>query len=200
MKPKAIHISIVSICAALVATLAASCDLLQTRSPESPLHGGSTFRPPTSPDIVIDNLKAAVAEKDRQNYMRCLADSTLLRRAYEFVPTIEARAHNPGVFEDWTLFSEEQYFKKLSESNSSGTSRVDFDGSPPSRIADDEVLYTARYHLIFQHQNSSIAQEARGTAQFYIARDNHGTWSIYRWVDLRGTSDVTWSDFKASFR
>jgi hypothetical protein len=175
------------------------CDLLQTRSPENPSQAGSTFVPPTSADIVVTNLQASIREKNKQNYLRCLVDTTISNRTFEFTPTVEARANNPGVFEGWTIASEDQYFKNLSESRSDGLSSLDLSNTTTNALAGDEVLFSGKYRLIFQHQNSSVAQEARGNLQFYISRDQQGTWSIYRWIDLRDTSDVTWSDIKASF-
>ena len=175
------------------------CDLFETRTPQNPSQSGSTFTDPTSQDVVINNLRYAISEKVKLNYLRCLADTQSNGRNFSFTPTVEAASRYQGVFESWDRASEEQYFKNLSESRTGGVSSLDFFDATWNPVASDEFLYTAKYHLIFQHQNGSVGQEARGNAQFYIARDNQSRWSIYRWVDLRDTSNVTWSDLKASF-
>lgn len=176
------------------------CDLLQTREPQPPSVSGSTFIPPTSPDIVISNLQFAIKEKNKENYRRCLVDTNFSDKTFQFQPTVEAAAKYAGVFTDWTVISEEQYFKNLSESKTDGFSQLDFFNAVTNSQTADEVVFNAKYHFIFQHQNNNIAKEAHGNLQFSIARDRRSTWSIYRWIDVRDTSEVTWSDFKATFR
>jgi hypothetical protein len=184
----------------LVAAYLAGCDLLQTRDPEQPGGPGSTFVPPTSPEIVITNLQGAVREKNKENYRRCLVDTSFSTRIFQFEPTTEAAARYTGVFNDWSVVSEEQYFRNLSESKTNGRSDLFFFSTMTTSQSADEVLFSAKYHLVFQHQNSNIPEEARGNLQLYIARDQRSTWSIYRWIDTRDTSETTWSDFKANFR
>lgn len=184
----------------LVAACLVGCDLLQTRDTQQPGGQGSTFVPPTSPEIVITNLQGAVREKNKENYRRCLVDTSFSTRVYQFDPTAEAAARYAGVFNDWSVVSEEQYFRNLSESKTNGRSDLFFFSAIMPPQSADEVVFSAKYHLVFQHQNSSIPEEARGNLQLYIARDQRSTWSIYRWIDTRDTSETTWSDFKANFR
>jgi hypothetical protein len=183
-----------------VAMVMAGCDLLQTRDPEQPSTSGSTFVPPTSADIVISNLQAAVREKNKENYLRCLVDTAFSSRAFQFQPTSESAARYAGVFSNWTEASEDQYFRNLAESRPGGVANLFFFNPVVTQQPPDEVIYEARYHLIFQHQSSSIPQEGRGILQLSLVRDQRSTWSIYRWIDSRDTSATTWSDFKGSFR
>lgn len=178
----------------------AGCDLLQTREPEQPGGSGSTFLPPTSADRVISNLQSAIEEKNTVNYLRCLVDTSFSGKIFHFEPTAETAAQDPTVFVQWSVAMEEQYFKNLSESKTDGFSRLDFFNQSTNIQTEDEVVFDAKYHLVFQHLNTSIAQEARGNLQFSIARDRRGEWSIYRWIDVRDTSVTTWSDFKVRFR
>jgi len=184
----------------IVLIAAAGCDLLQTREPKQPSSSGSTFVPPTSADIVISNLQAAIREKNKENYLRCLVDTNFSARAFQFQPTTEAAARYATVFNNWTEASEELYFKNLSESRPTGFSQLDFFNPVFTQRPPDEVLFEAKYHLIFQHQNSSIPQEGRGNLQFSLVLDRRSIWSIYRWIDSRDTSEITWSDFKGTFR
>ena len=178
----------------------AGCDLLQTREPEQPSASGSTFVPPTIDSIVISNLQFAIGEKNKENYLRCLVGTNFSDKVFQFQPTSESAAKYASVFSNWTVASEEQYFKNLSESKPGGFARLDFFNPVFAQRPPDEVLFEAKYHLIFQHQNSSIPQEGRGNVQLSLVRDGRSSWSIYRWIDFRDTSEITWSDFKGSFR
>ncbi len=179
----------------------AGCDLLQTRDAQQPLGSGSTFVDPTTRDLVIANLQAAIAEKNSINYRKCLVDSNFSDREFQFQPTPEAVARYGNVFNGWSVVSEVQYFASLSSSRPEGTSSLSFSNPLYSNQSADEVVFTAKYHLIFQHQNSSLPpQEARGNVQFSVVRDSRSWWSIYQWIDVRDTSEITWSDFKGAFR
>jgi hypothetical protein len=182
------------------AVLFSGCDLLQTREPEKPSGGSaSTFLPPTTHDIVITNLQAAVREKNVENYRRCLVDSNFSDKQFEFSPTSEAQLRHEQVFSGWSVGSEVRYFERLTQSRPSGISQLDFSGAVVTNQSAEEVVFTAKYHLIFQHLESSIGEEARGSIQMHIARDKRSEWSIYRWIDVRDTSETTWSDIKALF-
>jgi len=184
----------------VASVVAGGCDLLQTRDPESPSGQSSSFEPATTPSIVITNLQNAVQEKNKENYRRCLVDTSFSDKEFQFQPTAEAAARYVSVFTGWSVTSEEEYFRNLSESRGGSVARLDFFNQTTTTQSQDEVLFAAKYHLVFQHQNSNLPQEARGNLQFYIARDQRSTWSIYRWIDTRDTSQTTWSDFKATFR
>jgi len=174
----------------------AGCDLLQTRDPEPPAGGSATFTPPTSYDLVIPNLEAAVREKNSTNYRQCLVDSTYSNRQYQFQPTPE----RVNEFVDWTVALEVTSFEKLSLSKPDGISDLSFSSTSYSSQPPDEAVLTAKYRLVFQHNDNTLAQEARGNIQMNLVLDQRGWWRIYHWVDLRDTSETTWSDFKAKFR
>lgn len=186
----------------VVATFIVGCDLLQTRDPDLPVGGSATFTPPTSYDLVVPNLAAAVKEKNSTNYRQCLVDSTYSSRQYHFFPTAESVARYGDVFNDWTVASEVTHFEKLSLSQPSGISELSFSSTstPYTLQSSDEVVFNAKYRLVFQHNDNTISQEARGNIQLNLVLDQRGWWRIYQWVDVRDTSGTTWSDFKAKFR
>jgi hypothetical protein len=90
-----------------------SCGILDTRTPQPPAQTSSTFTPPTSPSMVIDNLINAIGERNTDNYIRCLADSNFSDRKFQFVPTQEALSKYALQFSTWSVSSEREYFENL---------------------------------------------------------------------------------------
>lgn len=189
----------------LIATLSAaiclaSCDLFQTRDPEPPSNSTSTFQPPVSAEIVLQNLKYAIAEANVDNYVRCLSSSTTLR-PYEFVPSTEAASTYASIFQTWTTDDERIYFRNLG-TPSQGTPFLVFDNQQLVFSSSDSVIFNMNYQFFYPHQSQSEPQFVRGNMQLHLSADAQERWSIYRWQDSKIPQDSlpTWSFLKAKFR
>lgn len=179
--------------------LAASCDLFETRTPEKPSQGGSTFVPATSPDQVLLNLKSAIAERNTQNYLRSFVDSLSSSRAFEFIPTSSAYARWPSVFSRWNLAAERIYFDNVTTLvPQSAASSLSLAGAF-QLLGSDSAQYNADYQLLLPHGLESIPQSVHGNIQLFLATDRNKIWSIYRWIDTGFDADPSWSDLKARF-
>jgi hypothetical protein len=177
----------------------AGCDLFSTRDPEPPTVRGSGIVPPTSPSIVLDNLKSAIASKNSSDYMRCLLDTLSSDRSYLFIPTAGATARYPSIFSYWGLQTESSYFANLAaltetEAPSSLVLNGGFD-----LFASDSAIYNAEYELTFRHGVSNVPEVVTGTLQFTLATDRSNFWSIIRWTDLPKGTEASWSDLKGRF-
>ncbi len=192
-----IRAAIILICAALLA----GCDpILGTRDVEPPdKQTGGSWQPPTTPEQVLENMEQAVLERNADNYIRCLSDSTQGDRSFRFVPDEETRNVYPGVFDDWDLQEEKRVFREMENSVPTDSilqlvfaeerERVEFTDS--ARI---EVRYTLRAH----HTRTEMDREATGRARFTFARNDQRNWVIYRWEDYRDEERMTWSQLKAT--
>jgi hypothetical protein len=177
-----------------------ACGLLETRTPQPPAQTSSTFTPPTSPNIVIDNLTNAISERNTDNYIHCLVDSNFSDKKFQFVPTQEALSKYALQFSTWSVSSEREYFENLkSQTPSTATALLFFSSENFESVQSDSALFTGAYDLTFQHTKSGVPQEAKGTLQFYMATDRNKLWMIYRWVDLKTGNDFTWSELKGVF-
>ncbi len=178
----------------------AGCGILETRDPEPPGQTSSTFIPPTSPNLVLENLVNAIRERNTDNYIRCLADPNFSSRKFTFVPTQEAQSQYFAVFSNWSLSAERDYFENLKSftPTSAATSLFLSDGRFEN-IQSDSALYTSTYELVFPHNVSGVSQTAKGTLQFFLATDRNQLWMIYRWDDHKLSSNISWSDFKGRF-
>ncbi len=173
-----------------------------TRTPEDPTGSRGTFQPPTSPSIVLENLVAAVGEKNTENYMLCLADPmTRSQYPFEFEPSAEARARFQSLFDEWTTSKERQSFLSM-------ISRLNVDQRPQLFLLNtdvnfsspDSTVYTSDYELNVDHGITSIPTTLTGTLVFVVTPEQSGQWSISRWTDAKRSSDTvesTWSLLKA---
>jgi len=177
--------------------LLASC---ATRTPEEPTGNRGTYEPPTSPGIVIENLRNAVIEKNMQNFMLCLADPSRSSFAYRFEPSAEAGARYQAVFMNWAVTKERQAFLSM-------TARLAADQQPQLLFANsqvafsspDSLVWVAEYTLTAQLGLTSLPSTLSGTIALTICPEQSGLWSIVRWSDARRPSDTTeatWSLLK----
>jgi hypothetical protein len=191
---------IIPVLIAALSLALAACGVLETRTPQPPAQTSSTFVPATSPSIVLDNLINAVRERNTDNYIRCLVDSNFSDKRFSFVPTQQAQSIYAIKFNSWSLSSERGYFENLkSQTPSTATALLFFSSQKFEGVQSDSALFTGAYDLVFQHDQSGVSQEAKGTLQFYLATDRNKLWSIYRWIDLQTGSDFSWSEMKGRF-
>lgn len=169
---------------------ALNCDLLRTRDPEPPTQSTSTYEPPISADIVLRNFRFSIIEHNVVNYMNCFADTSF--RQYVFIPSTLS-----GIFSDWDLESERQYFLNL------GAPQVNILpvltlSVTDSSFSSDSASYTINYSLYYPHRRTDLTQLVRGNMRCFIGRNAQGLWYMYRWEDSRTTTDSTWSYLKAN--
>ena len=177
-----------------------ACDIFGTRDPESPTQTSSNYRPPTQPDIVLENLQNAVAERNTENYLRSFVDSTYSNRRFEFIPTQEAQNQYFSVFSRWSLQSEREYFENLrAQTMPTAFSTLVFSDDRFESLQSDSAVYNANYTVVFQHGRADTPTEVRGNLLFYLAADSRNNWVIYRWIDFKTGSDFSWSELKGRF-
>ncbi len=177
------------------------CSIFEPREPEQPSQSSSGYLPPTSAQTVITNLQNSIEQKNVQNYINCFSDPSRSARPFTFVPSADAAALFPSILNSWTFTQERDYMTNLiAKAVPNGFSGLVLTlTSPPSVSADSEV-YSYDYLLTFQHTEAGFPSTARGSLQFAIGVDNSTQqWSIYRWIDLKTTTDITWSSFKGRF-
>ena len=185
------------------------CDaIFGTREPEVPKDdvSRSLWQQPTSPEIVLVNLKNAFIERNEENYLRSLVDSTRSDRVFAYIPDTETAVNNPGTFVGWGINEERVYINLLFSETSlpAGViSSLEFTRFEEPSIPSDSALFEEIYELELEHTLENVPTKMRGIAKFRMARGSDGSWSIYRWEDLTFSSDddtlnlPTWSELKA---
>ncbi|HUI28742.1 MAG TPA: hypothetical protein VLX91_00905 [Candidatus Acidoferrales bacterium] len=183
-------------------TFLSGCNIFQTRTPQQPQQGQSDFIPPTSSDIVIQNLKSAVAEKNVDNYLSCLSDTNFGGRKFTFVPAVNISSQYAQIFANWDKdYSERTYFSNLAVySSATASPALTLSSENYTSLSSDSVKYTANYILLWPNSASGSPQQAEGNLQFFLGVDRNQNWSVYRWIDTKLTDSLpTWSEMKAKF-
>lgn len=174
-----------------------------TRTPEDPTGTRGSFQPPTSPSIVVENFQNAFNEKNTENFLQCLADTTTRSNTpYKFEPSAEVRARYQTLFDTWTTQKERQAFLSM-------IARLSIDETPNVVLTNgvvafsspDSVVYVSDYEINASLNLPGLPNTLRGTLVFTITPEPSGLWSIMRWSDAKrsaDTSETTWSLLKAS--
>jgi len=175
------------------------CGLFNTRGVEPPIVPRTNFYPPTTPDLVIVNLKFAVLERDVNNYIACLVDSNYSDKRYWYVADFNSQTQYT-VFKNWSLNYERMYYNNLiSLTNSNAVSDLYLTNENWLTSVDSSV-YDADYLLRFDHQKLNVSNILKGKLRFIISKDSRNLWSINKWIDYQSLpSDTTWSVLKANF-
>jgi len=172
------------------------CGIFDTRDPENPETIRSTFLPPTSPEIVIENLSFAIQEKNSNNYTKCLS-----AESFQYVPDSKSQLIYGQIFDSWNVLAEKRYLDNLiSRTNPNSSSVLFIDNERLTQLTSDSAIFQADYIFVFQHHVVGIPVSAKGNINLTIATDSDDLFYIRRWEDFRqNDSDFTWSEFKANF-
>jgi hypothetical protein len=177
---------------------AVSCDIFETRDPESPDQSRSNYQPATSPEILIQNLIDSFADKDVVNYQNTFVTG-LSNRVFTFIPSSTALSRFQNLWPTWNIDDEVQYFNNMKTTVPdelpvllSGLSL-----SPESfSIFGDSLKYNSEYFISVPQINSEplIFQ-----GNLELSMINLSTvWLVYFWKDNAIEDNPSWSDLKGS--
>ena len=173
------------------------CGIFETRDPQEPETIRSTFYPPTSADIVIDNLSYSIIEKNSDNYFKCLS-----LNSFRYVPDSRSQQQWELIFNNWSVHAEKNYFDNLIARQEGGNSSavLFLDNERLTQYSSDSARYQADYIFVFQHNQGNIPKSSRGRMSLTLATESDALYYIRRWEDFRqNDTDFTWSEFKANF-
>lgn len=183
------------------ALLANSCELFTTREPETPETGRDSFLPPTSPQIVIDNFVNSMKEKNSENFISCLGDSTGPDGlGYSFVAASDAASRYPGLFDGWDRSSERRWVVSLFSSIESevmpalGLRDTGFEVITP-----DSAVYAGEYLFETNHKIEGKTKVFGGRFVLTMRQGSSGHWVITSWRDYWLNGKESWSVLKGLF-
>jgi hypothetical protein len=174
------------------------CDLVQTRSAQPPNQPRSNYEQAVTPQILISNIVNSFKDKDVQNYINCLVDSSFSNKEFSFSPSSGALAQYPFLMNNWRIKDEEQYFNniitKVSAELPITLSLTNEQYSPQG----DSLIYTATYNLNVPNIESDPGNY-QGDLRFDMVRDARSVWVIYYWQDTKSTALPSWSELKGKY-
>jgi len=171
----------------------ASCDVFGARTPEPPAGEAGTWLQPVAPDIVIENLRAAVKELNAANYRRSIDPK------FVFIPTVEAYAQAPDQWNNWNHSQENGYFVTVAEASKGSSGNILRLEDSTAELGDTEYILDAHYVLVIKHGSQQIADTLQGRLTWVITKKTDGLWTLTAWNDQSVESEDSWSDLKAEF-
>ncbi|HEY6906367.1 MAG TPA: hypothetical protein VI230_02815 [Ignavibacteriaceae bacterium] len=182
----------------LTALVFTGCDLLQTRDAETPNQPRSNYEQAVTPQQLLSNLVNSLKDKDVQNYINCLIDSSFSNKKFVFSPSSGAQSQYPFLTNDWNIRDEDQYFKNLitrvSDQSPITLSLTNELYSPQG----DSLIYTATYSINVPGNDPGL-KDYQGDLRFNMVRDSRSIWVIYYWQDTKSTALPSWSELKGQF-
>jgi hypothetical protein len=175
-----------------------SCGVFEPRDPEEPTKGNSSFVPPTTYSIVIQNLVQAIAEKNTDNYISCFVSSSDMPD-YIFVPSGEILATYPDMTSYWNIGEEKRYFTtEIASLPESATPSLSLSELNYESLSPDSISFTSDYSLKVPTPTTSINAEYKGKLQFIVIKNKlNGLWFVYYWKDISIENFESWSSLKA---
>jgi hypothetical protein len=179
--------------------IVSGCGLFGLRDVETPTEPRSNFIPPTSPDIVLANLQSAATDKDINNYLQCIVDTSLTQAKFNYTADISSQIQYP-IFRSWDITNEKNYFYNLLALTNSQSTSLLFYTNVNTVTYSDSAIYDMDYLLRFDHQKTNVAKTLSGKLRFVLVANSKNLWAIARWIDFKSIdTDTTWSVLKANF-
>ncbi|MGI6369387.1 MAG: hypothetical protein GX372_07900 [Ignavibacteria bacterium] len=176
---------------------ACACSILETREPENPEGSRGTFVPPTTPDIVMQNLIEAFNNKNGNNYSECFS-----KTKFKFYPTSNVMAKYQSIFQNWDYQNEQKYMKAtIANMQNESNPQLIFDKQKFDFISTDSAVFNAEYMIRCDFQMQNIENIYEGQMIITISAENNGLWAITKWQDFdkKDSQYKTWSQLKANF-
>jgi len=185
----------------LISISIVSCDLFSTRDGEKPNESKSNFQPPVEKEIVIENLKNSLKDKDAENYISCFVDTLLAQKKFSFSASSEAAAIYQIFLQGWGINEEQRYIKSVfNKVPKEFPITLTLSEESYTNLSGDSLIYSASYFLnIPALSGDSGTSNYSGNLQFNMLRNSRALWVIYYWKDTKSQSLPSWSELKGSF-
>lgn len=169
----------------------------RVRNVEPPDNLGSTWQPPTSPDLLIANFRMAMQTGNTQNYVRCFAEGN----EYRFVPAPSVLNGHESVWQNWSKTDEQTYFNNFRTAmKSTSVLGLDFKQAVTQNLSADSVNYNVLYNLEIPFSDTTKQRLFSGQLTFLLKLNNNSNnWEIRRWTDIETHIDSSWSKVKLNY-
>ncbi len=182
------------ICFLMILGTASGCSLFSTREPEDPIDEAGTFLQPDTPEQVVENIQAAIAELNTPNYGRSINTSLA------FTPTATAAAQDPSIWPNWSQIEEQQYFSTMAAAAEFGIGHLlQLNDETISIISEDRYDIDASYTLTINHNRPDVPTTVQGRLIWVIRQGEDGLWNLTEWTDREVGNTASWSTLKAEF-
>jgi len=189
-----------SISILLLFLLLSGCDLFSPREPEPPLDTSDPYawKPPTSPEIVLENLSNSFPAHKPNYFLDVLSHDPAGSAAFIFLPDPGVASSQPGVFTVWGYTEEESFVAKLFQAlNSEGLQRLSWELDQLSPIDDHyEISADYRISLSYSANETQLPALLGGQAILTLIQNTDLLYEVSKWQDLKSDTLSCWTDLK----
>jgi len=180
--------------------LLTGCELFTPRDSEPPIDVLDPYAwvPPTSPEIVLQNLANAFPAHKLNYHLDVLGNNDETGVAFAFFPDQSVASSQPGVFDNWGYVEEENFITKLFEElNNEGLQRLEWENTDFLPL-DDRFEIITNYHLTLSYGGSEtpLPEQFKGQATLTLVQNVDLLYEISVWQDLISDTLPCWSDLK----
>ena len=184
----------------LTALLMASCakNPFSTRESEPPTAKAGTFITPTTPQIVLENLRLCYSELVIGNFVQSLDSDFVFK--YDFLQGAQADS-GWGFKQELNLT--EKMFNDFGATKSERSLRVTFvaQSEQPDIILDSTATLVRSYTIIVADSSGQMSGSYRGVVRVEMIESTSNFWAIRSWSDLHLDLDTpSWAELKNAYR
>jgi len=183
-----------------IALFVTSCakNPFSTRESEPPTAAAGTFITPTTPQIVLENLRLCYSELVIGNFVQSLDSNFVF--SYDFLQGAQADS-GWGFKQELNLT--EKMFNDFSATKSERSLRVTFIAQPgqPDIILDSTATLVRSYTVIVADSSGRVSSSYQGVVRFEMIESTSNFWAIRSWSDLHSNLDIpSWAELKNAYR
>ncbi len=183
-----------------VLLLFSGCELFEPRESEPPINTSDPYgwKPPTSPEIVLENLANAFPAHKLNYHLDVIRRSEDTDQSFVFLPDQGVASLQPGVFETWGYVEEENFITKLFQLlTEDGLQRLEWQLDQLSPIDDHyEIIANYQMTLSYQETLTPLPGELSGQATLTLVPNNDLLYEVVVWQDTKSDTLPCWSDLK----
>lgn len=176
------------------------CELFTPRESDPPIDvlDPYAWMPPTSPEIVLQNLSNAFPAHKQNYHLDVLANNEEAGPRFLFFPDQGVASSQPGVFDSWGYAEEENFAAKLFQSlDEDGLQRLVWTVDQLSPIDDKyEIITDYSITLSYQDNEATLPRQLEGQATLTLVQNTDLLYEVAVWQDLKLDSLPCWSDLK----
>ena len=184
----------------LLLALISACELFTPRDPEPPLDTLDPYAwiPPTSPEIVLQDLANAFPAHKENYHLDVLAGRSGDVATFRFFPDHSVASAQPGVFDGWGYAEEENFMIKLFEIlNPEGIQDLSWSKDQVSTIEDrHEIIADYDLRLSYLENSSKYPSHFSGQIILSLVQNDDLLYQITTWQDVKSDSLPCWSELK----
>ena len=184
--------------------LLSACELFIPREPEPP--GGNvtpyTFKPPTSPEIVLENIAIALPAFQPDHLLNVLVAPNNDEASFVFLPDPATAEASGGLFDNWGYPEEQNFINSLIQRLAeNGLQDILWEDVQVTNIEDQtEVQANYSIQLTFEEERGALPEQLAGESFLTLVRGDDQLYRVLIWQDEDIPTDSLpcWSDLKAA--